>query len=225
MKAWLYLRWPAVWGIYTHNVHLDLSLESTYGGGYAGWYADRGDKAYTAIATGSPTPYAYIPYGICVINALSQVTVRHREWNLHWRIWQLNNSPNSGPADTIVVPLVPSQYVTNLRVLQPGALPTYSWRLNSVLAPTLAAADVDRATWRFIRTLVDKLSLDAGVILPLDTPAPIIKGVSGFGALFTNLFDDPSATRSLPGTVKGKGGDEEGPPENKEGPLRPTSVQ
>ncbi|KAL3311159.1 hypothetical protein Ciccas_010262 [Cichlidogyrus casuarinus] len=154
--GWLYLRWPAVWGFYTHNVRLDISLESTSGGAYAGWW--------------SATPYAYIPYGICILNALSQVGMRDVAWEVKLRVWRLHNAVHCGPAATERVVLPHGSYLVGL---------------------------------------LSQLSLDVGIFLTRETPAPIISGVSGFGALFTNLFDRPPATRSLPGTAKGKSGDEE----------------
>ncbi|KAL3315879.1 hypothetical protein Ciccas_005477 [Cichlidogyrus casuarinus] len=76
-------------------------------------------------------------------------------------------------------------YIVGLRVLQPGVLPTYNWRTDSVLAPMLAQGAMEYHVWLFIKNIVSQLSLDVGIFLPRETPAPIISGVSGFGALFT----------------------------------------
>lgn len=192
-------KWPQYWGYFTGHISMNLCNDVILSGPTAGWYAALGssdyNKAVMNVGTncGGSRIWHYIPYGLSILNCLSQFHRFNGAIRLRFQRWPQTYSTNQiSPALTPSDVYVDNDYDQALCIFRPGVIRTFDWRTNEVISPSIARATIARI-WNRIRTFRENNVIGAGLLMETNTGV-----IDALGPTFdlVDCYDDASSFTS-----------------------------
>lgn len=153
--SWALAEWPAVFGIYSGNVQVDLKADVILNGNFAGWYSKRGCGKYSALsAAGGPKvrPQLYIHYGLYVLNALHQTQRRNGPTAIQAQRWGRGWSGADVSAGIVAWDAIgPNDFLDEISTFKPGSIRSYDWETDEIMAPVVPRNAWTLAAWGRLR--------------------------------------------------------------------------
>lgn len=168
-NSWWMESWPAVYGVFSAEVRINISADVIMTGPQIGWYADAGDDAYRQISQSSYATNAwwrFIAYGLCVINAYAQIRRAGEIWPIGQRLWGIGFNPHAvGHAVVLGDDLVMNRdFSPEMHTYTPGCLPTFNWADMVTRAPVVTEAFYNSSLWATITQPDTSVYTTAGII-------------------------------------------------------------
>lgn len=178
--GWMMESWPAVYGMFSGKVQLNIQGDLIRSGPQAAWQAARGCDEYARISTqgGGDIPFHhYIPYGMAVMNAVAQHFRAGPVDVLQVQRWGRGHGGTSNGAQVVNYPnLAADDFVGAISTWKPGSIMTYDWETDETLSPVIDRMEWGPAIWQYLKGCGEGWLEHAGVISA--NVMPMIGGAS-----------------------------------------------
>lgn len=181
---------PDIWGVASPEITMDLSQDMNmyHDNDNRGWFSDLGCSLYKDAFSGG-AEYAYISYGVAVLNTFLQHYERRRiEFLVHFRRFT-----RAGKAGNMmdIVEAENIMWDEESECIHIGSVLTYDWETKRTQAVCVIGEEEEEVAVLRQMSMLTTSGLDAGYITPTSMRTHITTGYGDIDEL-TNLFDGAS---------------------------------